>query len=53
MLFSLLLAGLTGFFVWKKKWGLAVFSGMLFFYFLWSALLMLLNMIVVGRSIGF
>ena len=53
MWFALLLAGLTGFFVRKRWWGAAAFTVMVFIASLWFALLMILNMIIVGRSIGF
>lgn len=53
MLLSLLFAGLTGIFVWKKRWGAAVFTGMMFFYFLWLNMLALLNAIWIGHQTGF
>ena len=53
MLLSLLLAGLCGFFVWKKWWGAAVLSALLFFYFLWAAMLVLLNAMWISQRTGF
>jgi hypothetical protein len=53
MLLSLLLAGLTGFFVWKKWWGAAVLSAMAWFTFLWLDMLVLLNAMWISQRTGF
>jgi hypothetical protein len=53
VIISLLLAGLTAFFVKKKWWGAATFTGMMWFYFLWEAMLVLLNAMFIGKSMGF
>lgn len=53
MILFLLLAVLTGLFVWKRWWGAAMFTAMVWVYFLWMDLLVLLNAMWVGQRMGF
>lgn len=53
MLLSLIFAVLAGFFIRKRWWGAAAFCGMMFLYFLWLALLVILNIAIVGQRMNF